>query len=92
MGLKISSYEDHPDWPNMGPSLLIATCLILAIRTAKWAARADSTASDSDLGKEIDNAAYLAGRVFAKLVANKPSLFPSAKKPRYQPDGEDHPQ
>ena len=43
MGLDIGGYEDHPDWPKMGPSLLIATCLILAIRTAKWTVRsADS--------------------------------------------------
>ena len=92
MGLKIGGYEDHPDWPKMGPSLLIATCLILAIRTARWAVRSASTASDCDLEEEIDYAAYLAGRVFAKLVANKPAIFPSVKKPRYQPDGEDHPQ
>ena len=37
--LNIGGFKDHPDWPKMGPSLLIATCLILAIRTAKWAAR-----------------------------------------------------
>jgi hypothetical protein len=38
-------------------ALLIATCLILAIRTAKWAARAsDSTASDTDLDREIEHA------------------------------------
>ena len=35
MGLEIGGYEERPDWPKMGPSLLIATCLILAIRTAK---------------------------------------------------------
>ena len=70
MGLNIGGYEDRPDWPKMGPSLLIATCLILAIRTAKWPSRSsDSTASNVDLEKEIEHAAYLAGRVFARLVA-----------------------
>ena len=76
----------------MGPSLLIATCLILAIRTAKWAARSDNTASNMDLEKEIDHAAHLAGRALAKLIAKNPSIFPNAKKPWYQPDGEDQPQ
>jgi hypothetical protein len=75
----------------MGPSLLIATCLILAIRTAKWAARSDSTASNTDLETEIDHAADLAGRVLMKLVSASPSIFPKAKKPWYQPDGEDQP-
>lgn len=91
MGLKITGFEDSPDWPKMGPSLLIATCLILAIRTAKWAARSDNPASNVDLEKEIEHAAYLAGRVLAKLVARNPSLFPQVKKAWYQPDGEDGP-
>jgi hypothetical protein len=92
VGLKIGGFEDQPDWPKMGPSLLIATCLILAIRTAKWAARSDNTASNMDLEKEIDHAAHLAGRALAKLIAKNPSIFPNAKKPWYQPDGEDQPQ
>ena len=92
MGLNIGGYEDRPDWPKMGPSLLIATCLILAIRTARWPGRsADSTASNADLEREIEHAAYLAGRVFARLVAKHPSIFPNAKQPWYQPDDEDHP-
>jgi hypothetical protein len=35
MGLDIGGFHERLDWPKMGPSLLIATCLILAIRTAK---------------------------------------------------------
>jgi hypothetical protein len=91
VGLNIGGYNDEPNWPKMGPSLLIATCLILAIRTAKWTARSDNTASNMDLEKEIDHAAFLAGRVLAKLVARNPSLFPQAQKAWYQPDGEDEP-
>jgi hypothetical protein len=37
MGLDIGGYDQKPDWPKLGPSLLIASCLILAIRTAKVA-------------------------------------------------------
>jgi hypothetical protein len=93
MGLNIGGHEDRPDWPKMGPSLLIATCLILAIRTARWSLRSgDTTASEMDLEREIEHAAHLAGRVFAKLVSSHPSIFPNAKKPWYQPDGEDQPE
>ena len=82
MGLKIGGFDDKPDWPKMGPSLLIATCLTLAIRTAKWQTRSsESTASNTDLEREIEYAAFLAGRVFAKLVSSHPSIFPNAKKP-----------
>jgi hypothetical protein len=92
VGLKIGGFEDHPDWPKMGPSLLIATCLILAIRTAKWAARSsDSTAANQDLETEIEHAAYLAGRTFAHLISKNPSIFPNAKKPWFVADDEDHP-
>lgn len=92
VGLDIGGFHQEPDWPKMGPSLLIATCLILAIRTARWPARSsDSTASNVDLEREIEHAAYLAGRVFARLVSKHPSIFPNAKKPWYQPNGEDEP-
>jgi hypothetical protein len=92
MGLNIGGYHDQPDWPKMGPSLLIATCLILAIRTARWSVRSgDTTASEMDLEREIEHAAHLAGRVFAKLVSSHPSIFPNAKKPWYQPDEEEEP-
>ena len=37
-GLDVGGYEERPDWPKLGPSLLIATCLMLAIRTARWPA------------------------------------------------------
>jgi len=66
VGWKIGGFEDHPDWPKMGPSLLIATCLIVAIRTAKWTARSESsTASDFDLEREIEHAAHVADRVLS---------------------------
>lgn len=91
MGLEVDGYNQCPDWPKMGPSLLIATCLILAIRTAKWQARGPTTASDMDLETEIEHAAHLAHRVLSKLVAKSPSIFPSRKEARYQPDGADQP-
>lgn len=92
MGLEIGGYNDHPDWPKMGPSLLIATCLILAIRTAKWPPRSHKTASDTDLDSEIEYAHRLASRVFSSLIAKHSALFPSKQKPWYQPDGEDSPE
>jgi hypothetical protein len=92
MGLDVGGYEDRPDSPKMGPSLLIATCLILAIRTAKWSVRsADSAASDTDLEKEIEHAAHLAGRVFARLVSRHPGIFPNARQPWHKANDEDCP-
>ena len=35
MRLEVGGHDARPDWPKLGPSLVIATCLIVAIRTAK---------------------------------------------------------
>ena len=68
MGLEVGGYNEEPDWPKMGPSMLVATCLILAIRTAKWPARVHKTSSDTDLESEIEYAHKLASRVFSTLI------------------------
>jgi hypothetical protein len=67
MGSDIGGFEDRPDWPKMGPSLLIATCLIPAIRTAKRPAISNSHTSSPELDAEIDYAAHLAGRCYRIL-------------------------
>jgi hypothetical protein len=91
MALDIGSFEQRPDWPKMGPSLLIGTCLILAIRTAKWPAIFDERCSEMDLDREIAYAAQLAGRVLAALVGRHESIFPSRMEPWYQATDEDSP-
>ena len=89
--VNIGGYESVPDWPKMGPSLLIATCLIVAIRTARWSATHDSTTSNIDLDREIEHAARVAQRVFVTLIKEYPSIFPQSKSAWYQPTDEDQP-
>ena len=84
MGLDIGGYQDRLDWPKMGPSLLISTCLIVAVRTAKWPARADDSLSRQELADEIQFAASVASRVMATLVSKFGTIFPSRKEPWYQ--------
>lgn len=91
MGLDIGGFTDRPDWPRLGPSLLIATCLIVAIRTAKWTSTADSRLHGRELEQEIDFAAHLAARVLARLMRTNKVMFPQCKEPWYKPDGEDQP-
>jgi hypothetical protein len=91
-GLDIGGYEQRPDWPKMGPSLLIAACLVLAIRTATWPPRSvGSTTADRDLDVEIENAIHLAGRVLSSLASQHGAIFPSKKEPWFVPNGEDTP-
>lgn len=91
MGLDIGGYTDRPDWPKLGPSLLIATCLIVAIRTAKRPAIADARLSGRELDEEIDFAAHVAQRVLTRLMRMSETIFPQKKEPWYEPDGNDQP-
>jgi hypothetical protein len=90
--MEIGGYNDVPDWPKMGPSLLIATCIIVAIRTARWSASIDSQNSNCELDKEITFAANAAKRVLSALESAQPAIFPRRKRPWYKATSEDHPE
>jgi hypothetical protein len=90
--MEIGGYKEVPDWPKMGPSLLIATCLIVAIRTARWSATIDARNSNCELDREIKFAADVAQRVLSKLEAEHASIFPRRKQPWYKATSEDHPE
>lgn len=64
-----------------GPSLLIATCLIVAIRTAKRPPRADPLPSEQDLNNEIELTIQTANRVLTSLVTKYETIFPQKKEP-----------
>jgi len=89
MGLDIGGFEQKPDWPKMGPSLLIASRLILAVRTAKWLPMSSGgTNSDHDLDVEVEHAIHLAGRVLSHLVGHHQSIFPQKREPWFVPNDE----
>jgi hypothetical protein len=75
----------------MGPSLVIATSLILAIRTARWPAQFDTQLSETDLAKEIEFAEHLARRVLMTLITKDEAIFSRKKEPWYQANDEDVP-
>jgi len=68
VGLEVGGYNERPDWPKMGPSLLIAPSPIVAIRTAKWPATFDQSTAHPELDKEIEYATFLASRVMSTLM------------------------
>ena len=92
MALNVAEFEQKPDFPKMGPSLLIGACLILALRTAKWSIRkAGKTASDKDLESELEHAIQLAGRMMSVLIPRYASLFPHKSEAWFIWDEEDQP-
>ena len=74
--MEVISYERSPDWPKLGPSMMIATAMVVAIRTAKWAAQTLVSDVDPDLDKEVDFAMRITSRVMDSLLQKNPGLFP----------------
>ena len=84
--------KKQTDWPKLGPSILIATALIVAIRTAKWAAKTSSSQlSDVDLqlDREVSFAARVSLRVMHELLGRHESLFPQRAQYIYEAGSEE---
>jgi hypothetical protein len=88
--MKLAGYKLRPDLSRMGHALLIASALILAIRTAKWPALDENLVS-SELDQEIDYAVLLATRTLSRLIQQKVSMFPSRRVERYGPEENENP-
>jgi len=91
VGIEVGGHHERVDFPKLGPSLLIASALILAIRTVRRAADYDACLSNKDLEKEIDYAIGLAHSVLSKLLSKHASIFPQRREPWYQASDEDIP-
>jgi hypothetical protein len=89
--MEVIGHNKNPDWPKLGPSMPIATALVVAIRTARWAAKAPGAGLsdvDASLDKEVDFAVRVADRVLRALLKKHPGLFPQRQEPIYAPDEE----
>ena len=86
--MRVAGYARKTDWPKLGPSLLIATALIVAIRTAKWAAKGVGDAKlsdvDVDLDREVSYAVRISVRVMHELLRRHESLFAQKTEPIYE--------
>jgi hypothetical protein len=91
--MRVAGHQRKPDWPRLGPSILIATALIVAIRTAKWAAKAagDPLIPDVDheLDKEVSFAARISIRIMHELLHKHEGLFPQKLDPIYEAGSEE---
>ena len=86
-------FVKETDYSKLGGALLVAACLILAVRTARWSVRGSSTESDSELENEVAHAAHLAHRMLSHLVSRSREMFPAILVPWFVAgDEEDLPQ
>ena len=78
--MEVIGHNTGPDWPKLGPSMLIATALVVAIRTARWVAKAPGAGLsdvDPELDREVDFAVRVADRLLHALLKKHPGCFPS---------------
>jgi hypothetical protein len=87
--MEVGGYNKEPDWVKIGPSLLVAASLVLAIRTAKWTNQDTGTASSPEWDVEVERSIKIAHRVLSSLLARSPHLFAQKNVPWYQPSDED---
>lgn len=92
--MKVIGHNTGPDWPKLGPSMLIATALVVAIRTARWAAKAPGEGLadvDMELDREVAFGVRVADRVLHALLRKHPAMFPQKREPIYAPGDESPP-
>jgi hypothetical protein len=92
--VEVIGHNTVPDWPKLGPSLLIATALVVAIRTARRQAKAPGAGMsdvDAELDREVQFAVRVTDRVLQALLARRPGMFSQKREPIYAPGDEDCP-
>jgi hypothetical protein len=89
--MRIGGVRREVDQQKLGPALLIASSLVLAIRTARW----DPTHSDGlanvDLEKEVEHSVRIAKIVMSHLTGRYPELFTPRDVPWYAPGDDEVP-
>jgi hypothetical protein len=90
-GSKVGGYRREVDFQKLGPALLIASSLVLAIRTAKWSPTHSDGLSSIDWDKEVEHSARVAKIVLSHLTARCPELFQGKDVPWFVATDEELP-
>jgi hypothetical protein len=90
-GMRIGGYRQEVDQQKLGPALLIASSLVLAIRTARWNPTHSDGLADVDLEKEVEHSVRIAKIVMSHLSGRYPELFTLKEVPWYVPRDEEVP-
>ena len=88
---RVGGVRKEVDYQKLGPALLIASSLVLAIRTARWPATHSDGLADVDWQKEVEHSARVAKVMLTHLTSRFPNLFFSRDVPWYEATDEDVP-
>ena len=88
-GPQIGGHRREVDYQKLGPALLIASSLVLAIRTARWSPTHSDGLAHVEWEKEVEHSVRIAKIVLSHLTARSPELFQTKDVPWYvATDGE----
>jgi len=90
-GMRIGGFRQEVDQQKLGPALLIASSLVLAIRTARWNPTHSDGLANVDLEKEVEHSVRIAKIVMSHLTGRYPELFTLKAVPWYAPGDEEVP-
>jgi hypothetical protein len=90
-GAQVGGFRNEVDQQKLGPSLVIASSLILAIRTTRWPTTHSDGLANMEWEKEVEHSVRIGRLVFSHLTARYPDLFPSKEVPWYVATDEDSP-
>lgn len=90
-GSQIGGYRSEVDQQKLGPALLIASTLVLAMRTARWPTTHSDGLANVEWEKEVEHGVRIGRLVLSHLTARYPNLFQSKQVPWYVANDEDSP-
>lgn len=82
-GPHIGGYRKEVDIQKLGPALVIASSMVLAIRTARWGATHSDGMSHVELQTEVEHSVRVAKMVLSHLTLHCPELFQCKDVPWY---------
>ena len=91
-GTRVGGYRREVDTKKLGPALLVASSLVLAIRTARWSPTHSDGLANVEWEKEVEHSVRIAKSVLAHLTARSPELFQTKDVPWYAATDEDVPE
>jgi hypothetical protein len=78
---RIGGVREEVDYQKLGPALLIASSLVLAVRTARWPATHSEGLADMDWQKEVEHSARVTKAMLTHLTSRFPGLFSPKRSP-----------
>ncbi len=74
-GTRVGGYHREVEHQKLGPALLIASSLVLAIRTARWSPTHSDGLAHVEWDTEVEHSVRIAKIVLSHLTARCPELF-----------------